>query len=54
LVTVGELWQWGTTRSWGPRTREDLELWPRDLADLAVGCGQLPVYPGRSRAGQLL
>src|ERR1700728_3856238 len=27
LVTVGELWQWATTRSWGPRTREDLELW---------------------------
>jgi len=22
LVTVGELWQWATTRSWGPRTRE--------------------------------
>jgi toxin FitB len=27
FVTVGELWQWATTRSWGPRTREDLELW---------------------------
>ena len=21
FVTVGELWQWATTRSWGPRTR---------------------------------
>jgi toxin FitB len=27
FVTVGELWHWATTRSWGPRTREDLELW---------------------------
>ena len=27
FVTVGELWQWATTRSWGRRTREDLELW---------------------------
>jgi toxin FitB len=27
FVTVGELWQWATIRSWGPRTREDLELW---------------------------
>jgi predicted nucleic acid-binding protein len=27
FVTVGELWQWATTRSWGPRTREDLERW---------------------------
>lgn len=27
FVTVGELWQWATTRSWEPRTREDLELW---------------------------
>jgi predicted nucleic acid-binding protein len=26
FVTVGELWQWATIRSWGPRTREDLEL----------------------------
>lgn len=27
FMTVGERWQWATTRSWGPRTREDLELW---------------------------
>jgi toxin FitB len=27
FVTVGELWQWATTRSWGPRTREQLEQW---------------------------
>jgi len=27
FVTVRELRQWATTRSWGPRTREDLELW---------------------------
>jgi toxin FitB len=27
FVTVGELWQWASMRSWGPRTREDLELW---------------------------
>ena len=27
FVTVGELWQWATTRSWGPRTREELEQW---------------------------
>jgi len=27
FVTVGELWQWATTRSWGSRTREDLERW---------------------------
>jgi predicted nucleic acid-binding protein len=27
FVTVGELWQWATMRSWGPRTRQDLELW---------------------------
>ena len=26
FLTVGELWQWATTRSWGARTREDLEL----------------------------
>jgi predicted nucleic acid-binding protein len=26
FVTVGELRQWATTRSQGPRTREDLEL----------------------------
>jgi len=23
FAAVGELWQWATTRSWGPRTRED-------------------------------
>jgi predicted nucleic acid-binding protein len=27
FVTVGELWQWANMRSWGPRTREDLEHW---------------------------
>jgi predicted nucleic acid-binding protein len=27
FVTVGELWQWATTRNWGPRTREELEQW---------------------------
>jgi predicted nucleic acid-binding protein len=27
FVTVGELWQWATTRSWGPRTCEQLEQW---------------------------
>src|SRR3984893_17051519 len=27
FVTVGELSQWATTRSWGPRTREELEQW---------------------------
>lgn len=27
FVTVGELWQWATMRSWGPRTREDLGHW---------------------------
>ncbi|HEY6310679.1 MAG TPA: PIN domain-containing protein [Streptosporangiaceae bacterium] len=27
FVTVGELWQWATMRSWGPRAREDLEHW---------------------------
>ena len=27
FVTVGELWQWATMRSWGRRTREGLEDW---------------------------
>jgi predicted nucleic acid-binding protein len=27
FVTVGELWQWATMRSWGRRTREELEGW---------------------------
>jgi predicted nucleic acid-binding protein len=27
FVTVGELWQRATTRSWGPRIREQLEQW---------------------------
>ena len=27
FVTVGELWQWATMRSWGRRTREELEDW---------------------------
>ena len=27
FVTVGELWQWATMRSWGPRSRDELEHW---------------------------
>lgn len=27
FVTVGELWQWATMRTWGRRTREELEDW---------------------------
>lgn len=27
FVTVGELWQWASIRSWGPRTQERLERW---------------------------
>lgn len=27
FVTVGELWQWAAMRSWGRRTREELEHW---------------------------
>jgi toxin FitB len=27
FVTVGELWQWAAMRSWGRRTREELEDW---------------------------
>ena len=27
FVTVGELWQWATLRSWGRRTRQELEDW---------------------------
>ena len=27
FVTVGELWQWATMRSWGRRTRQELEDW---------------------------
>jgi toxin FitB len=27
FVTVGELWQWATVRSWGRRTRDELERW---------------------------
>jgi hypothetical protein len=27
FVTVGELWQWAVTRSWGTRTREELDQW---------------------------
>jgi hypothetical protein len=41
FVTVGELWQWATMRSWGRRTREELE-------GLAERCCQ------RSGAGYLL
>lgn len=27
FVAVGELWQWASIRSWGPRTREGLQRW---------------------------
>jgi predicted nucleic acid-binding protein len=27
FVTVGELWQWATMRSWGRRTRDELKHW---------------------------
>lgn len=27
FVTVGELWQWAETRSWGRRSRDELEQW---------------------------
>jgi toxin FitB len=27
FVTVGELWQWAVTRSWGTRTRQELDQW---------------------------
>jgi toxin FitB len=27
FVTVGELWQWASMRSWGRRSREELEQW---------------------------
>lgn len=27
FVTAGELWQWASIRSWGPRTREKLQHW---------------------------
>lgn len=27
FITVGELWQWAEQRSWGRRTREELEQW---------------------------
>lgn len=27
FVTVGELWKWADMRSWGPRSRRDLENW---------------------------
>jgi toxin FitB len=27
FVTVGELWQWATMRSWGPWSRDELEHW---------------------------
>lgn len=27
FVTVGELWQWASIRSWGNRTREELQHW---------------------------
>jgi predicted nucleic acid-binding protein len=34
FVTVGELWQWATMRSWGRRTREELEHWPGGVVAL--------------------
>jgi toxin FitB len=33
FVTHGELWKWADMRSWGPRTRRDLETW---LASVVV------------------
>lgn len=27
FITVGELWRWAEQRSWGRRTREELEHW---------------------------
>ena len=27
FVTVGELWQWAEARSWGRRSRDELEQW---------------------------
>jgi toxin FitB len=44
FVTVGELWQWATTRSWGPRTREQLDpsfahgvVWVRCRGEVSSG-----------------
>ena len=34
FVTVGELWQWATMRSWGRRTREELEDWLSSVVKL--------------------
>ena len=34
FATVGELWQWAERRRWGPRRREELEFWLRDLTVL--------------------
>jgi len=34
FVTVGELWQWATMRSWGSRTRDELERWLTDVVIL--------------------
>jgi predicted nucleic acid-binding protein len=33
FVTVGELWKWADMRSWGARSRRDLESW---LASVVV------------------
>jgi len=47
FVTVGELWQWATMRSWGRRTREGLEDWLSGVvkldSDLVVSpeCGRI-------------
>ena len=34
FVTVGELWQWASMRSWGRRTREELEDWLSSVVKL--------------------
>lgn len=34
FVTVGELWQWAEMRSWGPRSRDDLDSWLRSVVVL--------------------
>jgi toxin FitB len=33
-VAIGDLWQWATMRSWGSRTRDELERWPGRLVIL--------------------
>lgn len=34
FVTVGELWQWAESRSWGSRSRDELEAWLDDVVVL--------------------